>query len=105
MDDDTALVRNTVVSAAATHYDPRCIWSAVLVNLAVASLARGAAVDPGELASRAAGAARELGAALAPFGLQEPGCSSRRRSPARFPASCRRPRRRSASTAPPWAIP
>ena len=38
MDDDTALVRNTVVSAAATHYDPRCIWSAVLVNLAVASL-------------------------------------------------------------------
>ena len=41
MDDDTALVRNTVVSAAATHYDPRCIWSAVLVNLAVASLARG----------------------------------------------------------------
>lgn len=69
LDDDTALVRGTVVSAAATHYDPRCIWSAVLVNLAVASLARGTAVDPGELAARAAGAARELGAALAPFGL------------------------------------
>ena len=73
MDDDTALVRNTVASAAATHYDPRCIWSAVLVNLAVASLVRGTAVDPGELAARAAGAARELGAALAPFGLEGAG--------------------------------
>ena len=62
-------MRNTVASAAATHYDPRCIWSAVLVNLAVASLVRGSAVDPGELAARAAGAARELGAALAPFGI------------------------------------
>ena len=39
-------MRNTVASAAATHYDPRCIWSAVLVNLAVASLVSGAALAP-----------------------------------------------------------
>lgn len=66
--DDTALVRDTVVSAAATHFDPRCIWSSVLVNLAIASLLRGAAVDTADLAGRAAAAARTLGEALAPFG-------------------------------------
>ena len=65
--DDTALVRNTAVSAAATHFDPRCIWSAVLVNLAIASLLRGAPVETADLAARATAAARELGAELAPF--------------------------------------
>ena len=68
LNDDTALVRDTVVSAVATHFDPRCIWSSVVVNLAIASLLRGAAVDTGDLAARATAAARELGAALAPFG-------------------------------------
>ena len=66
--DDAALVRETVVSAAATHFDPRCIWSSALVNLAIASLLRGAAVDTGDLTGRATSAARTLGAALAPFG-------------------------------------
>ena len=67
LDDDTALVRNTVVSAVATHFDPRCIWSSALVNLAIASLLRGAAVDAGDVAARATAAAQRLGAALAPF--------------------------------------
>ena len=57
LDDDTALVRNTVVSAVATHFDPRCIWSSALVNLAIASLLRGAAVDAGDVAARATAAA------------------------------------------------
>ena len=38
--DDAALVRNTAASAAVTHWDPRCVWSAVFVNLTIASLLR-----------------------------------------------------------------
>ena len=70
--DDAALVRNTAASAAVTHWDPRCVWSAVFVNLAIASLLR----EPpdGELCliERAERARESLGSALAPFGIDTP---------------------------------
>lgn len=41
-DDVAALARNSVVSAVPTHWDWRCGWSCVLLNLAVAAALRGA---------------------------------------------------------------
>ena len=70
--DDTALVRNTVVSAVVTHWDPRCIWSAVFVNLAIASLLRESPDDALRLVERAERARETLGDALAPFGTNAP---------------------------------
>ena len=57
-DDDSALVRNSIVSAAVTHRDPRCIWAAILVNLAIADCLRGDPVESGDLLRRAG---REVG--------------------------------------------
>ncbi len=53
LDDDVAVVRNSVVSAAVTHWDPRCLWSTVLINLSVARCLRGEAVDRAELTATA----------------------------------------------------
>lgn len=71
-DDDAALVRNTVVSAAVTHWDARCVWSAVFVNLAIASLLREPPDDAFRLVERAERARETLGDALAPFGVDAP---------------------------------
>ena len=70
--DDTALVRNTVVSAVITHWDARCIWSAVFVNLAIASLLREPPHGALPLVERAERARETLGDALAPFGIDAP---------------------------------
>ena len=67
--DDAALVRNTVVSAAVTHWDSHCIWSAVFVNLAIASLLSKLRTDWPSLVERVERARTELGSALAPFGV------------------------------------
>ena len=40
-DDTTALVRNSIISAAPTHWDPRCGWSCAILNLAIASTLSG----------------------------------------------------------------
>ena len=66
--DDAALVRNTAASAVVTHWDPRCVWSAVLVNLAVASLLRQSPDDELRLVERAERAREALGS-LGPFGI------------------------------------
>ena len=70
--DDAALVRNTVCSAAVTHWDSRCIWSSVFVNLAIASLLREPPDDALQLVERAARARKALGDALVPFGIDAP---------------------------------
>ena len=70
--DDAALVRNTVCSAAVTHWDSRCIWSSVFVNLAVASLLREPPDAELRLAERAEQARETLGDALTPFGIDSP---------------------------------
>ena len=69
--DETELVRNTVVSAVATHYDPRCVWSSAVMNLALATLLHGAEVDESELIPRVRGAMETIGTALDPFGSVE----------------------------------
>ena len=70
--DDAALVRNTVCSAAVTHWDSRCIWSSVFVNLAIASLLREPPDSALRLVERAERAREALGDALAPFGIDAP---------------------------------
>ena len=69
--DDAALFRNTAVSAVVTHWDPRCVWSAVLVNLAVASFLRGLPDDEPRLLERAERAREALGP-LGPLGIDAP---------------------------------
>ncbi len=67
--DDAALARNSIVSAAATHWDPRCTWSAALVNATAALCLRGEAVDAEQLLLRAGiaePAIRDLRDELAP---------------------------------------
>ncbi len=49
LDDPRALVRNSVLSAAPTHWDWRCGWSCVLVNLAAAAALRGERITADEL--------------------------------------------------------
>ena len=70
--DDAALVRNTACSAAVTHWDSRCVWSAVFVNLAIASLLREPPDGALRLVERAERARETLGDALAPFGIDAP---------------------------------
>ena len=45
-DDPIALARNSITSAVATHWDPRCVWSCVIFNLAVAATLRGESLHP-----------------------------------------------------------
>ena len=68
--DDMGLARNTVLSTVVTHADPRCIWSAVLTNMAVAMLLRGEDVAPGVVVERTRQTAAELGSSLSPFGIE-----------------------------------
>ena len=70
--DDAALVRNTVCSAAVTHWDWRCIWSSVFVNLAIASLLQEPPDPEPRLIQRAERARETLGDALAPYGIDAP---------------------------------
>ncbi|MDE0207222.1 MAG: ADP-ribosylglycohydrolase family protein, partial [Candidatus Tectomicrobia bacterium] len=74
--DDAALVLNTVCSAAVTHWDARCIWSSVFVNLAVASLLREPPDPELHLVQRAEQARQSLGDALAPYGIDAPPTAS-----------------------------
>ena len=70
--DDAALVRNTVCSAAVTHWEWRCIWSSVFVNLAIASLLQDPPDPDPRLIHRAERARETLGDALAPYGIDAP---------------------------------
>ena len=48
-DDPVALVRNSIVSAVATHWDQRCGWSCALLNVAAAAALRGESLTADEL--------------------------------------------------------
>ena len=74
--DDAALVLNTVCSAAVTHWDARCIWSSVFVNLAVASILRKPPDPELRLVQRAEQARETLGDALSPCGIDAPPTAS-----------------------------
>ncbi len=68
--DDVGLARNTSLSAVVTHADPRCIWSAVVVNVAVAMLLRGEEVCVPNLLARTGHAATEVDGSLVAFGVE-----------------------------------
>ena len=68
-DDEVAVARNSVVSAAVTHWDPRCLWSTVLINLAIVRCLRGEIVDPDELMATADDLGHRLPDELAPYRL------------------------------------
>ena len=68
--DSDRLVRESVVSAIPTHWDPRCGWSCALANLAVAAALRGDDLTPDELL-KLAGLGMDRGRVeLEPFGYQ-----------------------------------
>lgn len=69
MHDDAALARNSVVSAAVTHWDPRCVWSTLLADFAIAACLRGESHDADSLLQRASAALRSANGALAPFNV------------------------------------
>lgn len=69
--DDVALARNSVISAVVTHWDPRCAWSTLLADFAIASRLRGEPVEPDALLERAAAALRASRAELTSLGLPE----------------------------------
>ena len=71
MGDDAALVRNSVVSAVVTHWDPRCLWATLLADLAIASCLRGEPVEAGALLDRARSAVRASSAQTASYELPE----------------------------------
>ncbi|MXW00172.1 MAG: hypothetical protein F4X59_00665 [Holophagales bacterium] len=67
--DDIGLARNTALSAVTTHADPRCVWSAALVNVTIAMSLRGEDVAVSEVVRRTRRAASELGDSLAALGV------------------------------------
>ena len=67
--DDHALARNSVVSAAVTHWDPRCVWSTLLADFAIAACLRGETLEVKPLLSRATAALAACGDQLATFEL------------------------------------
>ena len=69
LDDDAALARNSAVSAAVTHWDPRCIWSTLLADFAIAACLRGEPIEVDGLLNRAGAALRAAGNDLAQFEL------------------------------------
>lgn len=59
------LLRETLTSATVTHADPRCGWSAAVLNLALAAVLRGEPPDLERLAEEARRGAGEEGALVA----------------------------------------
>ena len=69
LNDDRALARNSAVSAATTHWDPRCIWSTLLADFAIAACLRGEPVEADPLLERATAAVQAAGDELSAFEL------------------------------------
>ena len=67
-DDPAANVRNSVVSAVPTHWDPRCGWSCALLNLAAAAALRAETFSPGDLIAQAESAVGESMGELSRYG-------------------------------------
>ena len=57
-DDAAALGRNSVISAVPTHWDRRCGWSCVVLNIGIAAALRGETLDAGTLIAAAEKAVR-----------------------------------------------
>lgn len=64
MNDDEALARNSVTAAAVTHWDPRCVWSTLLTDFAIAACLRGEPLERDVLVERATAAVSAAGSSL-----------------------------------------
>ena len=66
LNDPGRLIRDAIVSAEVTHFDPRCVWSTVAMDVALAVCLLERDIDLAALASavEAAGAPAEVGAAI-----------------------------------------
>ena len=69
-DEPDRLVRESIVSAAATHWDPRCGWSCAILCLAAAAALRGEAADPAGLLEAAQAGVAAGGEELAALGYR-----------------------------------
>ncbi len=67
-DDPVAIARNSVVSAVPTHWDPRCGWSCVLLNLAAAAALRAETLSADDLLAQAEAAVAASTAELSRYG-------------------------------------
>ena len=65
-----ALVRNSVLSAVPTHWDRRCGWTCVLLNLAAAAALRGDSITADELLNAGLDGVRAALPELEPFGYE-----------------------------------
>ena len=68
--DPSMLVRESVISAVPTHWDPRCGWSAALANLATAAALRGETKTPDTLLAIAEQGIADATEELRPYGYQ-----------------------------------
>jgi len=65
MHDEQALARNSVTSAAVTHWDPRCVWSTVLADFTIADCLRTGQLEAETLIERCSTAVHSLQGQLA----------------------------------------
>lgn len=71
MHDDEALARNSVTSAAVTHWDQRCVWSTLLTDFTIAACLRGHPLGRDALVARCTAAVRAVTSNLSRTGLPE----------------------------------
>ncbi|MDE2835902.1 MAG: ADP-ribosylglycohydrolase family protein [Chloroflexota bacterium] len=69
-DDAVALARNSVVSAVPTHWDRRCGWSCVALNIGIAAALRGEMMDTDVLIAASEEAVRPSLPELSQFGYE-----------------------------------
>ena len=67
-DDPVAIARNSIVSAVPTHWDPRCGWSCVLLNLAAAASPRVETLSADDLIAQAEASVGASAAELSRYG-------------------------------------
>ncbi len=65
MHDEQALARNSVTSAAVTHWDPRCVWSTVLADFTIADCLRTGQLEADTLIERCSAALKSQRGQLA----------------------------------------
>ncbi len=70
-DDPTALARNSIVSAVPTHWDRRCGWSCVALNVGIAAALRGETIEADALIAAAEEAVQPSLAELSRFGYED----------------------------------
>ena len=69
-DDAAAIARNSVISAVPTHWDSRCGWSCVVLNIGIAAALRGETVGADMLIAMAEEAVRPSMPELSQFGYE-----------------------------------